>query len=104
MDDRTKGLVYLAAAVSTLLALFALAVLPSVAPGLPFVGSTAYSFALLVLMAVAFPLLWVGGRRTMESLEAELADEDGADDGSDDDRVAEGGSAAEDGRAGGGQG
>lgn len=77
MNDRTKGLVYLAVAALTLMALFVLAVLPSAAPGLPFVDTTAYSFALLVLMVVAFPLLWVGGRRTMESLEGELAEEDG---------------------------
>ncbi|QLG62142.1 hypothetical protein [Halorarum salinum] len=77
MNGRTKGLVYLAVAALTLLALFALAVLPVAAPGLPFVDTTAYSFALLVLMVVAFPLLWVGGRRTMESLQGDLVEEDG---------------------------
>ena len=75
MDDRTKGLVYLGVAVGTLAALFALAVLPSVAPGLPFVGSSAYSLALLGLMVVAFPLLWVGGRRVMKSVADDLVEE-----------------------------
>ena len=78
MHDRTKGLVYIVVSVATLFGLLALTVLPSVAPGLPFVGSVGYSLALLVLMVVAFPLLWVGGRRTMESLQSGLVEDDGA--------------------------
>lgn len=76
MHDRTKGLVYLVVAVTTLLVLLALTVLPSVAPGLPFVGTVGYSLALLVLLVVAFPLLWVGGRRTTESLQGEFREDD----------------------------
>ena len=75
MDDRTEGLVYLGVAALTLVALFALAVLPTAAPGLPFVGSSAYSLALLGLMVVAFPLLWVGGQRVMESVADDLVEE-----------------------------
>ncbi|QLG27198.1 hypothetical protein HUG10_06425 [Halorarum halophilum] len=76
MHDRTRGLVYIVVAVATLFVLLALTALPSVAPGLPFVGTVGYSFALLALMVVAFPLLWVGGRRTMESLRDEFPEDD----------------------------